>query len=113
MNFWTAEEEGQAKCWDVSRLKFCGAGWVSNEALGMDLISPALSKELGPSLWLDVGASQGPGLQTGFWAGLQGVRIQIGTLALTGGWSRELERWTMALLLPESLRLNVEAERAI
>lgn len=45
--------------------------------------------------------------------GVQGVRIQTGTLDLIGGWSRELERCTTALLLAESVRLNVEAERGI
>ncbi len=79
----------------------------------MDLHSRLLGQLLGQSLWLNSGAVLGLGLWAGFWAGLQGVRIQTGSLALTGGWSRELERCTTALLLAESLKLNVEAERDI
>ena len=46
-------------------------------------------------------------------AGPQGLRTQTDTLVLRGGWSRELERCTMALFLAESLKLKVEAERDI
>lgn len=62
---------------------------------------------------------QGPRLTSGvlsgprLWTGLQGVRTQTGTLGLRGGWSRELERCTIVLLLAESLRVNVEADRDI
>lgn len=46
-------------------------------------------------------------------AGVQGLRLHTGILGLTGAWSKELERWTTALLLVDSFRLNVEAERGI
>lgn len=79
----------------------------------MDLLSGVPGQSLGQRVWLSSGTVFGLGLWAEFWGGLQGIRIQTGTLVLTGGWSREFERCTTALLLGESLKLNVEAERDI
>lgn len=75
----------------------------------MDLRSGALGRQPGDRLSPESGA--GLPLEPG--AGLRGVCMHTGTLTLTGGWSRELERCTTALPLAESLRLNVDAERGI
>ena len=64
----------------------------------------------GFGLGLELGLSMGFGDNGD---GLQGARLQTGILARRGGWSKELERCTIAPLLVESFRLKVEAERDI
>lgn len=42
MDFWIAGAEEEVECWEVPRLELGCAGWVNNEALWMDLVSPVL-----------------------------------------------------------------------
>lgn len=71
----------------------------------LGLGAPGCTRGLGGSRALSSGTT------SGVW--LQGARTHMATRGLTGGWSRELERWTTAPPLTESLRVKVEAERDI
>lgn len=95
----------------MGKLVWCCVGWVDNGGCRVDFGLIVMLEWLGSRHWLNSGAISG--LRAIFWPGLQGVRMQTGTRALTGGWSSELERCTTALLLAESLKLNVEVERDI
>lgn len=84
MEFWAAGRRlvvENADGWEVGMLGRGCSGWDNDdETWTVDLGFRLLGQPR-----LNAGAVFGSGLGTGFGPGLHGVRIQTGTLALTGG----------------------------